>query len=60
MASKSFPKIISPTKPPNRSTMTQEETKEIFHQMEQIEKKMGENREHMENNMDQKKDKKNS
>jgi hypothetical protein len=45
MAPKGAPKITSPTKPPKSSTMTQEEREEIFHQMEQMEKKMGENRE---------------
>jgi tetrahydromethanopterin S-methyltransferase subunit B len=56
MAPKGAPKFTSPTKPPESSTMTEEEREEIFHQMEQLEKKMNENREQMVNNMEKKMD----
>jgi hypothetical protein len=48
MAPKDPPKFTSPTKPPQSSTMTQDEIQEIYHQME---KKITENREQMEKKM---------
>jgi hypothetical protein len=46
MAPKDPPKFTSPNKPPERSTMTQDEIQEIYHQME---KRIIENKEQMEN-----------
>jgi hypothetical protein len=47
------PKFISPTKPLESSTMTQEERKEKFYQIGKVEKKIDENMKDMENNMDE-------
>ena len=59
MAPKVPPKFTSPNKPPESSTMTQEEREETFHQIGKVEKKMNdmenkmdENRKEMEKNMD--------
>jgi hypothetical protein len=49
MAPKAPPKLTSPNKPPESSTMTQEERDEFFHQIEKMEKKMNENSAHMDN-----------
>jgi len=58
--SKVIIKFISPTKPPERSTMTEEEKYDFFYQIRKMEKKMDEeenkmdeNMKGMENNMDE-------
>ena len=50
MSAKAPPKFTSPTKPPQISTKTRDEIKEIYHHME---KKIIKNREQMENKMDE-------
>jgi hypothetical protein len=50
MAPKAPPKFTSPAKPPETSTMTQDEIQEIYHQME---KRITENRKQMEHKMDE-------
>jgi hypothetical protein len=47
------PKFTSPNKPPNISTMTQEEREEMFHRIGKVENKMDENRKDMEMIMDE-------